>query len=794
MNPKELLSQLTLQEKASLCSGLDFWHLKGVERLSIPSIMVTDGPHGLRKQGEKSDHLGLNNSVPATCFPTAVGTAASWNRELMYKIGVALGEECQANDVSVLLGPAINIKRSPLCGRNFEYVSEDPLLAGEMSAALINGVQSQDVGTSLKHFAANNQEMRRMTNNSVVDERTLHEIYLAGFETAVKKAQPWTVMCSYNQINGVFSAENPWLLTDVLKNEWGHEGLVVTDWGANNDRVAALKAGMELEMPSSHGVTDQQIVEAVQSGSMDEAVLDKAVLRLLELIAKAVNGRKSGACFDKAAHHNLARKAAQESMVLLRNEDDLLPLAKETKVALIGGFADSPRYQGAGSSLINPLQLDSILSEMDNQKLAYTYAQGYPMDSDQPNETLIAEACRLASQAEVAVIVAGLPASYESEGYDRKHMDMPDAHNELIRRVAEVQPNTVVVLQGGSPVVMPWLEQIPALLNGYLGGEAGSSAVVDLLYGDVNPSGKLAETYPLALEDTPCYGNFAVHALTTEYREGIYVGYRYFDSACKPVLFPFGYGLSYTSFEYSDLKLSSDTYTDGETLTVSVTITNTGKRAGAESFQVYVKAPEGVVHRPEKELKGFDKVFLEPGESRTVTVELDRRAFAYYNTLIHDWYVPSGSYQILIGASCLDLRLSADVNVISAQPDAPQNDMREQAPSYYHPEKGFQQVPDQEFEALLGYPLPQADRVPGMPFHRNTTLGDMRDDPAGKAAYEQMMSGILSGMGIKADPNDPGYLMMENMMKDMPLRNLGVFGAMSFEQIDGLIASLNQKS
>lgn len=792
MDKERLLAQMTLEEKASLCSGADFWRLKGVPRLGIPSIMVTDGPHGLRKQEGKSDHVGLNDSAPATCFPTASCTAASWDRSLMERIGAALGEECQAADVAVILGPAINIKRSPLCGRNFEYISEDPYLSGELAAALISGVQSQGVGTSLKHFAANSQETCRMTNDSVVDERTLREIYLAGFETAVKKAQPWTVMSAYNKINGTFASENPWLLTEVLKEQWGHEGLVVTDWGANNDRVAGLKAGQDLEMPASGGYTDRQIVEAVTQGRLDEAVLDRAVSRILDLIDKAVSHKKAGARFDAAAHHALARQAAGQSAVLLKNEGNLLPLKAGEPVALIGGFAKTPRYQGAGSSLIHPLQLDSAYNEMQARGLPMTYAQGYPLDSDQPDEALIAEACRAAAAAQAAVVFAGLPASYESEGFDRSHMDMPAAHNELIRRVCQVQPRTVVVLSGGAPVAMPWLEQAPAVLNLYLGGEASGSAAVDLLYGDVNPSGKLAETYPLSLEDTPCYGNFAAHGLTSEYREGLFVGYRYYDSAQKPVCFPFGFGLSYTRFAYHDLQLSRSALLEGEGLSLQVTITNTGRLAGAESFQVYVRAPQGPAYRPEKELKGFGKVFLEPGESKTVTVQLDSRAFAYYNPLIHDWYVASGSYRVLVGASSRDIRLEAPVEVASLRPDAPQPDLRQLAPAYYHPEQGFQAVPDGEFEALLGYPLPQADRLPGDPFDRNSTISDMRSTAAGRAIFDQMMAATSSRMGIDPDPNDPNYLMAEHMMQEMPLRNLGMFGGMDPAQVDALIDRLNQ--
>ncbi|NLP31347.1 MAG: glycosyl hydrolase, partial [Clostridiales bacterium] len=543
---KKLISQMTLEEKAGLCSGLDFWHLKGVERLGIPPIMVTDGPHGLRKQEQNADHVGINVSVPATCFPTAAGLASSWNRELVEKVGAALGEECQAEGVSVLIGPGANIKRSPLCGRNFEYFSEDPYLSSEMAASHIKGVQSQGVGTSLKHFAANNQEHRRMSVDAIVDERTLREIYLSSFEGAVKKGKPWTVMCSYNKVNGEYASEDEFLLTDILRDEWGFEGFVVSDWGAVNERVKGLEAGLDLEMPSSFGVGDSKIVEAVRNGILPEEILDKAVERVLNIIFKAVDNKKENATYDKEAHHQLAREVAKECMVLLKNEDKILPLKKQGTIAIIGEFAKRPRYQGGGSSHVNPTKLDDIYEQIKKSagdNVNVIYAQGYSLEKDEVDEGLLKEAKQAAVQADVAVIFAGLPEHYESEGYDRQHMRMPESHCTLIEAVAQVQSNVVVVLSNGSPVEMPWLDKAKGVLEAYLAGQTMGGAIADLLFGDANPSGKLAETFPKELSHNPSYLNFPGEGDKVEYREGIFVGYRYYDKKNLEPLFPFGYGL-----------------------------------------------------------------------------------------------------------------------------------------------------------------------------------------------------------------------------------------------------------
>lgn len=663
---KKLVSQLTLEEKAGLCSGLDFWHTKGVERLGIPSIMMTDGPHGLRKQAESADHLGINASVPATCFPSAVTLASSWDRELVKSVGVALGEECQAEDVAIILGPGANIKRSPLCGRNFEYFSEDPYLSSQMASSHIDGVQSQGIGTSLKHFAVNNQEHRRMTVDAVVDERTLREIYLASFEGAVKKSDPWTVMCSYNRLNGTYNSQNDYLLNKILKEQWGYEGFVVSDWGAVYDRVAGVNGGLELEMPSSFGSGDHKIAEAVKSGEIPMAVLDASVERILKIVLKAVENKKPNATYDKAVHHQLARSVAADCMVLLKNEDELLPLKKGGKLAVIGGFVNKPRYQGGGSSHINPTGKDDILAEIKKSAGAaeVVFAEGFKLD-DSVDEALIAEAVKAAEQADVAVVFAGLPDLYESEGYDRTHMRMPDIQVRVIDELSKVQKNIVVVLFNGSPVEMPWLDKAKAVLEAYIGGQAVGGAVSDILFGDVNPSGRLAETFPKKLSDNPSYLNFPGEGDRVEYREGIFVGYRYYERKEIEALFPFGYGLSYTSFEYTGISVDKTEITDQETVTVRVSVKNTGKRAGKEVVQLYVRDVESSVIRPNKELKGFAKVSLEPGEEKTVMFELCKRAFAYYNTELNDWHVETGVFELIAGSCSACAALKAQVTVKS---------------------------------------------------------------------------------------------------------------------------------
>ncbi len=664
---KKLVKQMTLEEKAGLCSGKDFWRLKSVERLGIPEVMVCDGPNGLRKQSEK-EGSNINDSIEAVCFPGSCAEAASFDRDTMFRAGAAMGNACQAENISILLGPGTNIKRSPICGRNFEYYSEDPYLASQIAAAHIKGVQSKNVGACIKHFAANNQETRRMTISSEVDERALREIYLAAFEDAVKEAKPWAVMCSYNQLNGTFASENRWLLHDVLKEEWGYDGLVVTDWGAINDRVKGLMAGLDLEMPGSGGQNDRKIVAAVQAGEVPEAVLDETCERIVSRIMTYVENRDPDAVWDKKADHALAVEAAKECMVLLKNENHILPLSEEDEIAFIGKFAEKPRYQGGGSSHVNAKNWSSALEEVKTMENV-TYVSGFDTtDSDseeakQLEKQRYNDAIAAARKAKVAVIFAGLPDTYESEGFDRTHMQLPECQNRLIQAVAEVQPNTIVVLHNGSPVEMPWITDVKAVLETYLGGEGVGKATVDILFGRSNPSGKLPETFPLQLSDNPSYLNFPGDGRKVEYREGIFVGYRYYDKKEMEVLFPFGHGISYTEFTYSDLKVDKQQMTDEEGCQVSVTITNTGDRFGKEAVQLYVQDVESTVPRPVKELKGFEKIALKPGESKTVTFELGKRAWAYYDVEGHDWYTEEGDFRILIGASSRDIRLSETVHV-----------------------------------------------------------------------------------------------------------------------------------
>lgn len=685
LDVKKLVNELTLEEKASLCSGADFWHTKAIDRLNIPAAMVSDGPHGIRKQESLADHMGVAESIKAIGFPTASAMACSFDRDLLHKVGDALGEECVAEDLAVLLGPGINMKRSPICGRNFEYYSEDPVVAGELGAAFVNGVQEHGVGTSLKHFAANNQEWRRMSISAEIDERTLREIYLAAFETVVKKAQPWTIMCSYNRINGVYSCENDWLLNKVLRDEWGFEGLVMTDWGAMDERVPSLKAGLDLEMPDCHGETDKLIAKAVQSGELEEPVLDTAVERILTMVDKYLTARKGidpasmvhplpssvERGYDVAAHHALARTTAEQSAVLLKNED-ILPLQKDKKIAFIGEFAKVPRIQGGGSSHINNTSVESALDAAGD---SVSYAQGFHIDEETTDETLLQEAITLAKESDVAVIFAGLPDSFESEGFDRTHLNMPANQNELIARISEVQPNVVVVLHSGSPIAMPWLDKVAGVLQMYLAGQASGGAAVNLLFGDATPCGKLAETFPLHLEDNPSYLNFPGNREKVCYQEGVFIGYRYYDKKKMDVLFPFGYGLSYTDFTYSNMKVTVngknaadvDVIKETDEIVVSADITNTGNCDGAEIVQLYIKNPVVYEIRPEKELRDFAKVFLKAGETKTVTFTLNARAFSYYETRIHDWYAESGDYEILLASSSRDIRLQYTVSITGSK-------------------------------------------------------------------------------------------------------------------------------
>jgi beta-glucosidase len=756
---KELIAKMTLEEKAGLCSGADFWHTKAVERLGIPSSMVSDGPHGLRKQADEADHLGINDSIKAVCFPAGCGTAASFNRELITTMGETLGNECQAEGVSVILGPAINIKRSPLCGRNFEYYSEDPMVASEMAGALIKGVQSKNVGTSIKHFLANNQETRRMSSSSEVDERTLREIYLATFEGAIVKEKPWTVMCSYNKINGIYAAENEEYLTKVLRKEWGFDGYVMSDWGAVNARVEDLAAGLDLEMPSSNGINDKLIVEAVRKGTLKEEVVDQACERILNIVYRYEEHRDKSAIFDRDKDHELARKVAQESIVLLKN-DGILPLNETDSIAFIGKYAKKPRYQGGGSSHINSHKITSALDEVAGIS-NITFAQGFDDDKDEINEAMMMEAISVAKNAKVAVVFAGLPDAFESEGFDRSHMRLPNCQNELIKRITDVQPNTVVILHNGSPVEMPWVNNVRGIVEAYLSGQAVGSACVDILFGKVNPSAKLPETFPLKLEDNPSYLFYYGEKDKVEYREGVFVGYRYYDTKKMDVLFPFGHGLSYTTFAYSNLTVSKESITDMDTVTVTVDVKNTGNMAGKEIIQLYVADKQSTVLRPVKELKEFAKVELQPGETKTVTFMLGKRAFAYWSTEIHDWHVETGEFDILIGKSSRDIVLSKIIEVQSTV------------------------------------------KLPVV-YTMDSTIGDLMDDPDASKYVNELLKGSVFFSTEEKDTHSENSAaseaiskeMMMAMMKYMPIRGSLSFGngSVSREDLLNIIDKLNSNA
>jgi beta-glucosidase len=764
MNIQSLIKQMTLEEKASLCSGLNDHFTKPIPRLGIPSVDVEDGPHGLRKQmGE--DTLGRH---PATCFPADAAIASSWNPEVARGIGEAIARECLAAEVSVLLGPAMNTKRSPLCGRNFEYYSEDPYQSGAMAAAYVRGLQSQGVGACMKHFAANNQEFLRMHINAQIDERALREIYLAGFERVVKEGRPWAVMAAYNKLNGTFCTENKRLLTDILRDEWGFDGFVMSDWGAVSIRENALAAGLELEMPASGGYGDRRIVAAVQEGRLQEEALDAAVERLLRFIDRAIQAKRD-VRVDKQAQHDAAAKAAEECVVLLKNEGGALPLKKQGTIAVLGGMAQTPRYQGGGSSNVAVERVDIPLEELRKRAggARVLYAEGYVAEkndimfqltapecpSEYPDEERIAQAVEAAKQADCAVVFAGLPESYESESIDRRHLRIPDGQTRLIEVVAAVQPNTIVVLNNGSPVEMPWLDQVSAVLESYVCGQGCGSAVARILFGEVNPSGKLAETFPKNLRDTPAdYPALAPDRETTLYREGILVGYRYFDAKGIEPLFPFGHGLSYTSFAYSNLRLGSDSIHDDETLDVTLDLTNTGKVAGAEVVQFYLAMPGTAIFRPVMELKGFAKVFLQPGETKQVGVQLPPRAFAWYDPEKADWVVEAGEYEVRAAASSRDIRAAAPVVVSNRNPEAPR-------------------------------------------FDRDSTIGSVIQHPAGRAVMHQLLEGFVETSFINQNGQDPAVLTdaILNRFADMTLKSLKMLsGETPMEVVDQLVDTLNQ--
>ena len=791
-----IVARMSVKEKAAFCSGRGFWTLEASERLGVPSAVLTDGPHGLRKQAGGADPVGFNVSVPATCFPTASALASSWDRDLLREVGAALGEQCVAENVAVLLGPAMNIKRHPLCGRNFEYFSEDPLVTGELAAAWVEGLQSRGVGASVKHFAANNQERDRMFVDAVVDERTLREIYLRGFETVVRRAQPWTVMCAYNRLNGVYCSEHEWLLNRVLRDEWGFEGVVVTDWGAANDRVRGLRAGQDLEMPGSGGINDRRLAQAVRTGRLPEAALDRTVTRnvALALAGTKPDAGDSGLSLDRDAHHALARRAAAECTVLLKNDGGLLPLRAAAGVAVIGAFAKRPRYQGAGSSQVTPTRLDcafDAIAALLPEAAAPAYAPGYDPEHGGRDAALLAEAAAVAAAAETAIVFAGLPAACESEAFDRDHMRMPEQHDRLIEAVCRANPRTVVVLSNGAPVAMPWVGAPAAIVEGYLAGQAGGAAIADVLFGLASPGGRLAETFPLRQADVAADRWFPGSGRQVAYREGLYVGYRYFDSAGTDVLFPFGHGLGYTGFEYTNLAFSAAVFEQGGEVEVGFDLANVGARAGAEVVQLYVHAAAPSVYRPEQELRAFAKVPLAAGGTRRVRLTLDDDAFAVYDRAAGRWVVEAGDYEIRVGASSRDIRLVATLTVQSDQQVDASVRGRGPGRTPVIAAAGLQ-VPDAAFAAMLGKPVPAPESP--RPFHLNSSLTEIAETRLGRLVRARVVRGFQRMLGT-ASPDAATARMFEAMTRSMPLRSLVLFsgGRLGFRGLSVLVALLNRR-
>lgn len=766
MDYKHILSKMSLAEKIALCSGADFWHTKAFSKYDIPALMVADGPHGLRKQEDAADMLGVNESVPATCFPTAASTACSWDEELLYEIGEAIAKEAAANGVGVVLGPGANIKRNPLCGRSFEYFSEDPYLSGKMATSLIKGIEFTGVGSSLKHFAFNSQEYKRFSSDSVMDERTMREIYLAGFEMAVKEGNPSTVMNAYNKINGEHCSDSKMLLTDILRTEWGFDGMVLTDWGGMSDRIKGFKAGCDLVMPGGSAYMEPEAMQAVADGLLSEEDVDVCAERVLELVFSKSEVLQNPASVDMEAHHAMARRAAEESAVLLRNDDNILPLSQEQNIVFIGAMAEYPRYQGSGSSHINPWKLVSAVDASPG----IPFAAGCNEDGS-TTEELISEAVKLAQNADVAVVFAGLPNKYESEGYDRDDMKMPEGHVQMIEAVAKANANTVVVLCCGSVVETPWADKVKGILYMGLSGQAGGEASLNLLYGNAVPSGKLAESWPLTYEDWVCSSYYSNGRKDAHYREGLYVGYRYYSSAGKAVRYPFGYGLSYTGFTYSNLAVNGHK--------VSFTLTNTGTQTAKEISQLYIAPPQDGVYRPVKELKGFVKTELAPGESKTVQIELDERSFAVW----HDgWITPSGSYGILVGSSSEDIRLKGEVQVAGEK-------LLDTAPEWYHHPS---EIPSQaEWELLLGRSIKEAPLIKGK-FTMDNTVIEMKDySLIMKIMHKAVESTVAKGFGGKKDYNNPEFRMMMNSAADASLSGMKISGGMKNYVLEGMLAMAN---
>ena len=772
-NTELLLKELTLEEKCALLSGAETFKTRGMPEHGIPQIWLSDGPHGLRKQAGESDHLGLNPSVPATCFPTASAVANSWDAALGEEIGAALGEEAAAQEVSVVLGPGLNMKRNPLCGRSFEYFSEDPYLAGKLAAGYIRGIQSKGVAACPKHFAVNSQETRRMASDSIVDERTLREIYLTGFEIAVKEGHPRSIMSSYNLVNGTYANENKHLLMEILRGEWGFDGAVITDWGGSNDHALGVKNGSTLEMPAPGGDSVRELLAAVESGKISESDIDARLSELLPLVFDTKAALDAAPReFDAAAHHALARRAAEESLVLLKNEGALLPLAAGTKVAVIGDFAKNPRYQGAGSSMVNSTQVDVLLDKLiDSELNVIGYQQGFDRHG-KPDAALQKSACELATQADTVILCMGLDEIAESEGLDRSNLRLAQNQVDLLQAVAAVNPKIVVVLYSGSVVETPWLDNCQALLYAALGGQAGAGAVADALTGKVNPCGKLAETWPLAYADVPSAADFATRRKTVEYREGLYIGYRYFTTAEKAVRFPFGYGMSYTTFAYSDMAADEQG--------VSLTVTNTGSVAGTEIVQLYVAKKNSELFRPAKELKGFARVTLAPGEKQRITITLDDKAFRFWNVKANRWEIEGGEYELLVGASVEDIRLCEKISVHGTATVHPYEDR--DLDCYY---KGdVLNVSDADFEKLLGHPIPNGKTK----IDRNLTLGELNHARSPLGWLVWLVLTILLDVSYKRGKPDLNILFQYNM----PLRALAKMtnGAISMGMVDGIVMEL----
>ena len=772
-NTELLLKKLTLEEKCALLSGAETFKTRGMPEHGIPQIWLSDGPHGLRKQAGESDHLGLNPSVPATCFPTASAVANSWDAALGEEIGAALGEEAAAQEVSVVLGPGLNMKRNPLCGRSFEYFSEDPYLAGKLAAGYIRGIQSKGVAACPKHFAVNSQETRRMASDSIVDERTLREIYLTGFEIAVKEGHPRSIMSSYNLVNGTYANENKHLLMEILRGEWGFDGAVITDWGGSNDHALGVKNGSTLEMPAPGGDSVRELLAAVESGKITESDIDARLSELLPLVFDTKAALDAAPReFDAAAHHALARRAAEESLVLLKNEGSLLPLAEGTKVAVIGDFAKNPRYQGAGSSMVNSTQVDVLLDKLiDSELNVIGYQQGFDRHG-KPDAALQKSACELATQADTVILCMGLDEIAESEGLDRSNLRLAQNQVDLLQAVAAVNPKIAVVLYSGSVVETPWLDNCQALLYAALGGQAGAGAVADALTGKVNPCGKLAETWPLAYADVPSAADFATRRKTVEYREGLYIGYRYFTTAEKAVRFPFGYGMSYTTFAYSDMAADEQG--------VSLTVTNTGSVAGTEIVQLYVAKKNSELFRPAKELKGFARVTLAPGEKQRITIMLDDKAFRFWNVKANRWEIEGGEYELLVGASVEDIRLCEKISVYGTATVHPYEDRG--LDCYY---KGnVLHVSDADFEKLLGHPIPKGKTK----IDRNLTLGELNHARSPLGWLVWLVLTILLDASYKRGKPDLNILFQYNM----PLRALAKMtnGAISMGMVDGIVMEL----